>query len=266
MPEYTVGDVTLYAETSGAGFPLLLICGTGLPMAIWGLHLGWLSELRTVIAFDNRDIGRSSSVTTEYTPADMAGDALGLLDALGVEQADVLGYSLGGAIAQELALAAPDRVRGLILCATWAATDVWLKVRFASWERVSAAVDTDTLTDLGALDLYTHRFFYNPAALDMLRAMAQAGAAEADRGVEGLLRQWRADQAHDARGRLEAIEHPTLVVVGDEDVLVPRRYSEELAQLIDGARLEVIPEAAHGALIERPDAFRAAVEPFLQKL
>jgi pimeloyl-ACP methyl ester carboxylesterase len=86
-----VGDVTLYAESYGEGFPLLLISGTGLPLAIWGFHTGWLSELRKVVAFDNRDIGRSSSVATDYTPADMAQDALGLLDALAIEQADVGG-------------------------------------------------------------------------------------------------------------------------------------------------------------------------------
>jgi pimeloyl-ACP methyl ester carboxylesterase len=263
VPSYKVGDVTLHAETSGAGFPLVLISGTGLPAIIWGFHIGWMSEIRKVVAFDNRDIGESSSVETDYTPADMAHDTLGLMDALGIGRADVIGFSLGGAVAQELALAAPDRLRGLVLYATWAATDNWLRVRFQTWEAIAAAAPSATITDLGALDLYTHRFFHDPGPLEMLRAGSRAAA---ERGPGGLLRQWRADQAHDARDRLGRIASPTLIVVGDEDVLVPARYSRELAGIVPGARLELIGEAGHAALIERPDAFRAAVEPFLRAL
>ena len=264
MPAYEIGDVTLNAETFGDGFPLLLISGTGLPLAIWGFHTGWMSEIRRVIAFDNRDIGGSSTVDIDYTAADMSADAIGLMDELGIEQADVLGYSLGGAIAQELVLGKPDRVRGLILYATWAATDPWLRLRFSLWERFVAKATTDDITDQGAIDMYSYRFFADPAPLEMLRAAARA--APSDRGPGGMIRQWRADQAHDARDRVSEITAPTLVVVGDEDVLVPPRYSREIAELIPDARLEVIPEAGHGALIERPDAFRAAVEPFLKEL
>ena len=91
MPGYQIGDVTLHADVSGDGFPLLLIAGTGLPSSIWAFHMGWLSEIRTVIAFDNRDVGQSSDSPGEYTAADMAADAVRLLDALGIGQADVIG-------------------------------------------------------------------------------------------------------------------------------------------------------------------------------
>ncbi|MGH2759646.1 MAG: alpha/beta fold hydrolase, partial [Actinomycetota bacterium] len=114
------------------------------------------------------------------------------------------------------------------------------------------------------LDLYTHRFFADPGPLEMLRTVARAAPNE--RGPGGMIRQWRADIAHDARDRVGRITAPTLVVVGDEDVLVPPRYSVELADLIPGARLQMIPQAGHGALIERADGFRAAVEPFLKDL
>jgi pimeloyl-ACP methyl ester carboxylesterase len=263
MPIHNVGGIDLNADVAGDGFPLVLIAGTGLPAVIWGFHIGWLSELRTVVAFDNRDVGSSGSADGPYTPADMARDTLGLMDALGIERADVLGFSLGGAIAQEVALAAPDRVRSLVLYATWASTDSWLRLRFQVWERLASAVTPDTITDLGALELYTHRFFADPAPLEMLRASASAAPA---RPPDGFIRQWQADQAHDARDRLGTIRAPTLVVGGVEDILVPSRYSRELADLIPGARLELIAEAGHGALIERPEAFRAAVEPFLTEL
>ena len=261
MPGYRIGDVTLHAETVGEGFPLLLISGTGLPSSIWAFQMGWLTQIRQVIAFDNRDVGESSDSPDEYTPADMAKDTVGLLDALGVEQTDVIGYSLGGAIAQELAIANPDRVRGLVLLSTWAATDEWLKLRFSLWERIIAATGAELTGELGALDLFTYRFFV-PGRIEMLRAQN----ADAEPRSAGLMRQWRADQAHDATDRLAKIMNPTLVVGGAEDILVPARYSEALATLIPGAKLEILDAAAHGALVEAPDALRAAVEPFLLSL
>jgi pimeloyl-ACP methyl ester carboxylesterase len=114
------------------------------------------------------------------------------------------------------------------------------------------------------MDLYTRGFFSDPARLEMVRAAARA--APADRGPEGFIRQWRADQAHDAQDRVSGLTCPTLVVGSDEDVLVPLSYSRSLAESIPGARLEVIEGAGHGALVERPEAFRAAIEPFLREL
>ena len=261
MAGYQIGDVTLEATVAGDGFPLLLIAGTGLPGSIFGFHMGWLTEIRKVISFDNRDVGASSDSPGEYTAKDMADDAAGLLDALGIERADVIGYSLGGAVAQELALGHPSRVRGLVLYSTWAATDEWLRLRFSIWERIIAASGNELTGELGALDLFTHRFFV-PGRIEMLRG--QNAAAEPR--TEGLMRQWRADQAHDAKDRLGSLTHPALVVGAAEDILVPARYSEELASVIPGAKLEILEAAAHGALIETPDAWRAAVEPFLKSL
>ncbi len=260
MAGYQIGDVTLDANVAGEGFPLVLIAGTGLPASIFGFHMGWLSEIRTVISFDNRDVGASSDSPREYTAKDMADDTAALLDALEIEQADVIGYSLGGAIAQELALAHPERVRGLVLYSTWAASDAWLNLRFSLWERIIAATGNELSGELGALDLFTHRFL--PGVIEGLRGQ-NSGAKPR---TEGLMRQWRADQAHDAADRLPSITQPTLVVGAAEDTLVPARYSEELASLVPGAKLEILEAAAHGALIETPDAWRAAVEPFLRSL
>jgi pimeloyl-ACP methyl ester carboxylesterase len=258
---YQIGDVTLECSVAGEGFPLVLISGTGLPGSIFGFHMGWLTEIRKVVSFDNRDVGASSDSPREYTAKDMADDTARLLDALEIERADVIGYSLGGAIAQELAIGYPDRVRGLVLYSTWATSDEWLKLRFSLWERIIAATGAEFTGELGALDLFTYRFFV-PGRVEMLRGQNNGVAPRTD----GLMRQWRADQAHDARDRLPTLTHPTLVVAGAEDILVPLRYSEELATLIPGAKLEVIEGAAHGGLVETPDAWRAAVEPFLRSL
>ena len=262
MPECTVGNVTIHYDVAGNGFPLLLINATALPTAIWAMHMGWLTEHRAVITFDHRGTGESRGDGAEYTPLDLARDALAVLDAAGVDQADVIGYSLGGAVAQELALAAPERVRGLVLYATWAGTDAWLKVRFSLWEKITASRSLDTMAELGAVDMWTSSFLENPSLLDTSRATLEASD---DGYFDEVAREWRADLAHDARDRVKAIASATLVVHGEEDVLVPQRYAHNLADAIPGAKLELIPGAGHGALIERPDAFRRAIEPFLSQ-
>jgi 3-oxoadipate enol-lactonase len=262
VPEYAVGEISLFAETSGSGDPLVLIGGTSFDSTFWALHMPWLSERRTVIAFDNRDVGRSTYVDRDYTPADMAVDTYALVWAMGFDRVDVLGYSLGGAVAQELALAHPEAVRSLILYGTWASTDPWLAAKFDLFERLAGADDQMLFMHAGLMDMFTHRLIGTPGLLEQLAATVAANPWPQKR--EGLVRQWRADKAHDARDRVGSIACPTLVLGNEEDVLVPIRYSKELAELIPGATLEIIPEAGHGALIERADEFQRIVSAFLE--
>lgn len=264
MPDYAVGEMSLFAETTGSGAPLVLISGTSFDSTIWALHMPWLAERRTVVAFDNRDVGRSTYVDRDYTPADMAVDTYALVWAMGFDRVDVLGYSLGGAVAQELALAHPEAVRSLVLYGTWASTDTWLASKFDLFERLAAAEDEMLFVRAGIMDLFTYRLTGTPGVLEQLAATAAANPAGQKR--EGLVRQWRADKAHDARDRLGRIACPTLVLGAEEDVLIPMRYSRELADLIPGARLETIPEAGHGAMIERPDEFQRVVSAFLDEV
>src|SRR5438093_1193668 len=119
MPRVRVGDIEMYYQDVGEGDPLLLIMGFGGDHLAWAFQMADFSKRHRVIAFDNRGVGQTDAPDHAYTTRMMAGDALGLMNALGIDRAHVLGVSMGGMIAQELALASPERVRSLHLACTF---------------------------------------------------------------------------------------------------------------------------------------------------
>ena len=118
MPEAKVGEIRIYYEEHGQGTPLMMILGLGQDLAAWGLQISHLSDHFRLILFYNRDAGRSSRCSGNYTTKTMARDVLALMDHLEIERAHLLGTSMGGMIAQEVAFSAPDRVISLILAST----------------------------------------------------------------------------------------------------------------------------------------------------
>ncbi len=118
MPKAKIGKIQIYYEAYGQGPPLVMILGLGQSIATWGLQVSELSNHFRIIVFDNRDSGKSTRCTKSYTTQDMARDALGLLDHMGIDRAHLLGTSMGGMIAQQIALLAPERVMSLILAST----------------------------------------------------------------------------------------------------------------------------------------------------
>ena len=195
----------------------------------------------------------------------MADDAVGLLDALGIERAHVLGVSMGGMIAQELALNHPRRVRSLQLHCTYARPDAYMLALMETWRAVRAKAT------LGGVD--AHRRALALLAEDLRRA---AGVHRDDRpdGARqsvpvhadvGFLRQGDAVRSHDALDRLSALACPTLVSVAEDDTLVPPRFARELAAAIPGAELRLIDGAGHAYFWERPDVFNAMCLDFVAK-
>ncbi|MCK4963645.1 MAG: alpha/beta fold hydrolase, partial [Dehalococcoidia bacterium] len=137
MPTTKVGDINMYYEVHGEGEPLLLIMGLGSDLTSWIFQIPEFSKKYQVIAFDNRGVGRTDAPDVPYSTAMMADDTTGLLDALGIEKAHVLGLSMGGFIAQELAVKYPQRVKSLVLAATaagpysWATHVLGIRIRLA---------------------------------------------------------------------------------------------------------------------------------------
>ncbi|HVL80426.1 MAG TPA: alpha/beta fold hydrolase [Actinomycetota bacterium] len=251
----------LHVETHGEGRPLLLICGTGMDVTTWSLFHDWLADGRRAIAFDNRDCGRSELAAGPYTVADLAVDAAAVAEAHADGPVDVLGLSLGGAIAQELAVARPELVRSLVLLNTWGRTDRWLREKFETKIAQVQRLTRAEYVHASAFDLFSHRFFDAPGLLDAYLEMTREPYHP--QPVEAAVRQWRADQGHDALDRLARVASPTLVLGGAEDTLTPARYSVELAEALPGARLEILPEAGHGMILERRGEVRDAVVGFL---
>jgi len=137
MPTVKVGDINMYYEIHGEGEPLLLTAGGGMGLAGWARQTPEFSEKYRVIVFDNRGAGRTDAPDTPYSIEMMADDTAGLLDALGIEKAHILGLSMGGMIAQEFALKYPQRVKSLILATTTASPYPWAKHIIDTWARMA---------------------------------------------------------------------------------------------------------------------------------
>ncbi len=264
MPFATVSGLRMYYEWHGeaTGAPLVLVMGLGGDTTAWGLQLPAFAPLHRCLLFDNRGAGRSEAPDVPYTTAAMAGDLLGLLAALGVARAHVLGISLGGAIAQEAALAAPHRVASLQLHCTWAALDPYGRAVVEAQRVARQRLGREEFSR-GLLP-----WFFTPACYarrpDFVELIVQRTLAHPyPQPLHGYLRQAEAALGHDTRSRLAELRCPTLVTVGSEDILTPVRFARELAGLVPGARLAVIPEGGHAYFWETPQAFNAACLDFL---
>ncbi len=263
MPKVQVNGTDIYYEASGSGEPLLLIAGFACDLTVWSLVASSLISKYRVIVFDNRGVGRSSALDSPYNIEQMAEDASGLLDQIGVSQVQVAGHSMGGMIAQELVLAHPEKVRSLMLLASGVKPDERNQAIINSWGELLGQVDTATAARLILPWIYTHRFYARPGAIQQVIDLFVANPFPPP--PHGIFHQSRAVSHFDTSGRLGAIRCPTLSLVGREDILLPVRYSEELVRGIPGAELAVLEETGHGLLIESPDAVAQAMLHFLSR-
>jgi pimeloyl-ACP methyl ester carboxylesterase len=259
VPSRQIGDVELHYEDRGTGTPpLLLIAGIPAVADDWEALAAPLADERRVIAYDNRGSGASTVTPGPYTTAQLAGDAAGLLDALGIERADVFGMSLGGMIAQELALARPDLVRRLVLGCTHAG--VAHAARPPKEAGRAFALDSDDW----ALRMRTLAPF--AFASDVDRETLERFIAKKSRDVQqraGYDGQIAAALSHDSYDRLPSIHAPTLVLTGDDDRVIPGASSRALADRIPDARLHTIAGAGHLFFVERPNETLEVLRPFL---
>jgi 3-oxoadipate enol-lactonase len=252
MPSVVVGGTELHYVRAGAGEPLLLIQGLSATHLSWGRpFLAELEQSFDCIAYDNRGMGLSGEAEIPFSVADLATDALGLLDGLEVESAHVLGISLGGMIAQELALAQPERIRTLTLGCTYCGGPDGKLPEAEVMEAIGAALASgerervyramwETMAPPG--------FREEEGRFEEFREMAMA--LPAPRAV--ILEQLRAGGAHDASERLGELSMPTLVVHGTADRIFAASNGQQIAFLIP-ARLELMEGVGHLFWWEQPE-------------
>jgi pimeloyl-ACP methyl ester carboxylesterase len=251
--------VRLAYSVEGAGEPLLLIQGLGYGRRGWGPASRLLAQSVQVVCFDNRGFGDSDAPPGPYTTAALAEDALAVLDAAEIDRAHVLGISLGGMVAQELALAQPERLRRLVLCSTTAGGPTAVPMPEQTVALMGRAAHLDPNEAL-------HRFVVNalsPDPPDELVEEIVAYRAANPPDPAGWWAQAGAGGAHDAMARLGEIGVPTLVVHGTADNVVDVGNARLLADGIEGARLELFEGVGHLLPWERPQEFTALVEGFL---
>ena len=252
---------TLPYAWHGEGPPLALISGLGGKGTSWRPFLARAAEHFRVLTFDNRGSGLAPRLHAGATIRDLAEDALRLLDFLGLDRVALVGRSMGGMVAQELALLAPERLSCLVLVSTTARSDRHLAGVFELWahmaeSRVPPAVrhQSAMLWCLGS------RALEDDASV---RAYLE-WKSRADRPDDYAL-QARACARHDALDRLPGLRVPTLVVSGTDDRLTPPAHAEELAKAIPGAELAYVPGAGHLPYLESPVEFASRVLPFAQR-
>lgn len=227
MPKLPIDGFQLYYESEGEGAPLVLIPGFASGHALWSKQVGPLARHFRVITFDPRGVAQSEQPEGPQTISMLADDVAELLKALGLDSAHVVGVSFGGFVAQEFALRYPWMLRRLVLCCT----------SFGGPNHVVPAPEV------------MKEIMQPRAAGDVSEAMYRV--------------QLQAAVTFNTEDRLAAIETPTLVISGDNDVIVPVQNSFNLAKQIAGAELKLVSGGSHTFFIERPDEFNETLAEWL---
>ncbi len=242
---------------------VLMIQGLGADKHGWDLQRIPLALHYRVVAFDNRGAGRSDKPFTEYSLEQMADDAIAVLDAAGAERAHVVGASMGGALTQIIGLKYPERVISLTLACTACRNHVWRRELLQSW------ATTATERGMSAMTREAARWVIGPRSFRrLLPAFGWLGPFSLSRPAHGFAAQIRAILAVDESmaDQLAQVAAPTLVVVGNQDILTPRGDSEEIADRMPNAELVVISGAAHGLMVEHASTFNKVLLEFLGRV
>jgi pimeloyl-ACP methyl ester carboxylesterase len=263
MAKATVNNCEFYYEVHGQGDPLVLIMGLRRNVEWWYRQIPALSQHFQVIAFDNRGAGRSDKPDMEYSIRLFADDTAGIMDALNISRARILGISMGGYIAQELALNYPAKVRSLVLGCTGPGGDRAVMMSPERMEKFTAnkglspeeilRKDMDIYFSDDFVDQHTEKIeefveismrYYQPA--------------------DAFFRQFDACQRHDTGDQLNQLSTPTLIMTGDDDPLVPSQNSNILKDLIGDAELSVFAGGRHCFFIEYADQFNQKAVDFFK--
>ena len=265
VPFVSVIDGTrIHYEVTGriGRTPVLMIQGLGASKNAWNLQRIAMATRFRIISFDNRGAGRSDKPTEPFTLEQMADDAIAVLDAAGIETAHVVGASMGGVISQIVAVKHPQRVRSLTLVCTACRNHPWRQELLQSWAKTAEEKGMIEVGKEAAQWVMSPRSFRR-----LVPAFTWMGPLAALRPRHSFVSQIHAilDTREDLVDQLSTITAPTMVIVGNQDILTPRGDSEEIAERIPNAELVVISGAAHGLMMEHSSTFNKILIEFLQR-
>ena len=265
MPFVRATDGTrIHYEVTGksGATPVLMIQGLGASKNAWNLQRIAMATRFRIISFDNRGAGRSEEPTEPFTLEQMADDALAVLDAAGIETAHVVGASMGGVISQIVVVKYPNRVRSLTLVCTACRNHPWRQELLQSWAKTAADKGMIEVGKEAAQWVMSPRSFRR-----LVPAFTWMGPLAALRPRHSFVSQIDAilNTREDLVDQLSTISTPTMVIVGNQDILTPRGDSEEIAERIPNAELVVISGAAHGLMMEHSTTFNKILIEFLKR-
>lgn len=257
-----IKGLSVYYEIHGDGYPLLLIAGLGSDSASWSSIIPGLSSCFQVIIFDNCGCGRTSVPAGEYSIGDMANDAVNLLNALNIKQTHVLGHSMGGYIAQTMAIKYPERVSKLILASTAAVSSERNNQLFADFSKqLDNNIDYETWIKNWLPWLFSGKTRQNN---DFINEFVKGAVAYDYRQTsDGFRGQIRAIKAFDGRRTAQNIKIPTLIIAGSDDQLITPQEAKTLAKEIKGSVYRQLEEAGHSIFVENCTACIDAIKNFL---
>lgn len=261
MPHAEVNGQRLYYEVHGEGDPLVIVMGLSGDLLAWAPQIPVFAQSYQVIAVENRDVGRSSYADGPYEIADMADDTLAVVDEVGVAGFHLLGLSMGGAISQQIALKAPDRIRTLTLGVTWGGAGNYMQERSRLLGEQYRRMSREEQVEYLMLEGMSEKFYEDADTVAWLKRMMLSNPNPQE--TEGFVRQLDACGRHEVRDRLGELSMPVHVIGAARDLMVPSWKSTELAELIPGSKLTMLDGAPHLVNIEDAETFNRTVLEFL---
>jgi pimeloyl-ACP methyl ester carboxylesterase len=258
MPLARLNGVNINYQVEGQGEPLVMIMGFSATRSGWIRQIRFFKKYYRVITFDNRGVGKSDKPPGSYSTRMMADDTLGLMDLLGIEKAHIMGASMGGMIAQELAINCPQRVMKLILACTYASQDETSgdTLKQARFLQLSPGKKASAMVEL-AFNKPLYRVIFGLLAMVQIRFLGTSATA----GING---QSEACRKHNTVDRLPLITAPTLVIVGTGDRIIKPVSSQVIAGKITNAKLVRIEGGSHCFSFEMKNEFNREVLNFLK--
>lgn len=260
MSFVSIGDAEIYCEEHGSGEPVLLVAGLGGAGTYWQPNIRAFSERYHTIVHDHRGTGRSTHSMIDYSVQQMADDLVRLMDELNIEKAHLVGHSTGGAIGQIMALDYPDRLKSMVLYASWTKSDAFMKRVMAI--RRSLLTNVDSKAYMHATPVFLYPDWWVNENEDLLIQREQAGA-NAMPPTQISVSRIDAILAFDRTADLHKITTPTQVLCAEDDFLTPLYYSKELAHAIPNSQLEILPGGGHACSEVDVEGFNTAVFKFI---
>ena len=242
MPKVRANGIDISYQERGGGDPLILIMGLGADGSLWEDHVVELEKHFHCYLMDNRGAGDTDKPPGSYTTAEMAEDTAGFMETLGIDSARVAGISMGSAVAQQLAVAHPEKVRSMVLVSSWSRCDAYMKTVFEHFKKARAVLSPADFTQLLQLWIYTPRY-YKGHAEEL--AEGQDTADENPMPQHAFEAQCNACITHDVYDRLQDITQPALITVGEADIFTPIGCSRKMHGRMPNSKIEVFGGWGH---------------------
>lgn len=264
MPNVRVNGINLFYEERGSGEPLLLIMGITAPGSVWDKHAAyWEQSFRCIFA-DNRGVGFSDKPEGPYTTAQMADDYAGLLDALGIRKARVVGVSMGSTIAMQLALRHPEKVNSMVLMCPWARCDRKGEAVFRHMMHAKRLRPEEFANFVQLLIFHKPSWDNDEVYAGLIDSRKAAAIDPYPQPLHGLEGQAFACINHHVLKELPNIKQPSLVIGGNEDIFVPAWMVREVAEAIPNSELHLYEDAGHAFHWEKIEDFNPRVLQWLR--